>query len=862
MELSEWIDYAKNNYNTQKKVKVVGVIGKDSPDHGKGDNINSYLRENVFPVATSEDETCTIRAHYSEEEHILFLVMNGVDDLANVRKCLTNKNNEPINYFEAMSESEAQQIRMLHLLFISCHFILLFEETSRINTEQLRFFRRVNISRMQLRKRVNQKLVSAGLRNVAFNNCKLTQAEAEGRMGIPRLLMAFQRNNIRSDLGSSKKKELYHKLERSLDAQLAEALKTFELSGRGASAFCRLNETLPCVHLLNPDVVKRDIVNEMFETFMAEAEHRPESSQKLPNNNSFDIFLDDNLKSERYEISLENVIKLLDCLSCVLDASLEEGRSAADLNPMTKFIQTLQEDHMREARRLYTHDNTRQPRGMWRMPSDVSPVKTRSKEEHVMRFREATRYIETVVGNNTEEAIAELHAQCDEMWQTDMRACEAVSLMGHQCVKKLHPTFGDFTVSETQWTAHDAANTLLSTCTCGRKQLARLEPFSVKEANCDFFENQEFSCCRRLWRYEFQLYQENTDDKEDVAWDGDRDSNSLHADKKVVKREDESHESQMTESLVDDEGTDEDVSLDKTHSSLSDSEEEMYVRPTDRQLNSSRSERDMAVEYAKKLQRLMAAKKNNDFIEDVPNSLNAGRLPLFPSWFLTSFGDSILYNHSVGLAYQPNFKRGGEYLTPVIVNLDVDRDTWNRDLHKVRNEDSGRKHLSGRVNDDAPRVKLFIGFEYECSRGHRFFVDHVGEPMIYARKTNVHRESAQRSLLGNVLEADLPIRRPCTCRKPPLRSAQLQKIHVVTPKAPVHVTIDPKIVIPGHSGVYGTGQAPVELHHSKYYILQLPTVYSGPSGIWTPPEYLSGKHGTWTGGSIKVLYKPVHSYRW
>lgn len=416
-----------------------------------------------------------------------------------------------------------------------------------------------------------------------------------------------------------------------------------------------------------------------------------------------------------------------------------------------------------------------------------------------------------------------------------MRACEAISMMGNPCVKKAHPTFGDLTVPEARWVAHDTGDTLLSTCICGRKQAVRQEPFSVKEANYDFYENSKFTCCRRLWKYQFQVYQEDSDEKEvrfiqlnewltylffqEILWAA-RESNSFRETKKTVRREDELADDDelvvpMTDSLVEDEGSEDDTQL-SSQSSLPSSDEEMYVRPLSSRredYDSTKTELDLAVEHAKRLQQLEKAGKMNDFSLDVPNSLTAGKLPLFPSWHLTSLGDSSSYSHGSGLKNQPNFKIGGDYLLPVIVFLDVDSDTWNRDLIKMRSEDFPRKYLNGK--DDSVRVKLFIGFEYECSRGHRFFVDYSGEPIIYSKGANIVRESAHRSSLGDILKSDLPIRRPCTCRKLPLKSAQLQKIHVVTPKAPVHVTLDPKILIPGHQGVYGTGQAPLELHHSK-----------------------------------------------
>uniref|UniRef100_A0A8R1DND5 Nonsense-mediated mRNA decay factor SMG8 n=1 Tax=Caenorhabditis japonica TaxID=281687 RepID=A0A8R1DND5_CAEJA len=869
MEIGDWILKARDLYSTQldAKIKVVGVIGRDTPDHGKGDNINCYIRENVFPVASTQDETCTIRAHYSEDDQILFLVMNGVDDAANIRKFLKNDHQ---NYFEALAQSELQQIRMLHFLFISCHFILIFEQTSRIDLELLRFLRRANSARLQLRRKVNRKLVTAGLTEIPFSNRAMS--ELEGRVVIPRILIAFQRNNIRADVNPQKKRELYEKLEKHLDSQFNELLKTYELIDSGTSTLCHLHDTIPCVHLMNPRTVKRDIVCEMFDAVMMDAENRGVGSvQGLSSNNSFVMFLEENFRSEENEASLEHVIHLMDALLCILDGSIEDDGSEV-YKSMSTLMRNFQKVQLEQAIRLYTNQYGRPMDRRGGVREEAEPMRIRSKEEHTAKFNEATQYIKSVVANNTEDVLAKLQARCDEMWQSDMRACETMSLMGRACVKKFHPSFGDQSVPEAKWQAHDAANTLVSTCVCGRKQAIRQEPFSVKEANFDFYDNNvEFKCCRRLWRYQFQLYQEDSEEKEDSIMWADRESNSLYAGAKKVRREEDDEDLEvapLTDSLMEDDDSEEDVRV-RTQSSSSStcSDDDMYIRPSSSRRddsNASKTEHDLCVEYAKRLQKLEAAEKNNEFIVDVPNSLNTGKLPLFPSWFLTSLGDSSLYGHGKGLKNQPNFKIGGEYLTPVVVLLPVDADTFNRDLIKFRNDEFGSRRIvsSGKDGDDSARVKLFVGFEYECSRGHRFFVDHNGEPLIYPKGSNVVRESAQRSALGDVLHSDLPIRRPCTCRKKPLKSAQLQKIHVVTPKAPVQISVNPQILIPGHEGVYGIGQNPLELHHSKYYILHLPAVYSGPSGTWIPEEYSPEKKGVWKGGAIKVTYKPVYSFHW
>lgn len=887
MNLAKWIEQSRDVHGNllETRVKIIGVIGKDYPDHGKGDNINCYLRENVFPVAASEKETCSITAHFSEDEQILFLVMNGVDDVANLKKNLNCKKD---NYFEALAESESQQMRILHFLFISCHFILIFEQTSRIDLEFMRFLKKVNSLRLQYRKKVNQVLLSSGLRSVAFNNRKLLPLEAEGRMVIPRLLITFLRNNIRTDTNTGKKRELYEKLEKNLDSQFSDILKQYDLIDSGPSSLCQLNETIPMVHLLNPKTVKRDIVSEMFDIFLAEAENgtsaRVAGNYKLASNNAFVKFLEDNFRSEKNEISLGNVIKLLEALQCVLDGSLDDKPEGVTTQAQN-FVKRIKTDHIEEARRLYTDEKRplsgeRRDKG-FRSADKDSPdpsVKIRSREQHIMKYHEATNYIETVVGMNQEVVLSQVQAMCNDMWQSDLRACESVSTMGHPCVKKVHPIFGDQTVPEARWSAHDASNTLVSTCVCGRKQLIRQEPFSVKEANYDFYEHPDFKCCKRLWRYQFQLYQEDAEEKDDIMW-VDRESNSLRAAKKIARQEDELAEeideldipeslqqsmnssSEMSEDDIDDE-----LAIQSMSSQESVSDSESYARPNSRReelVSSSlaKSERDLAVEHAKRITKLERAGKLDEFVMGVPNSLTTGKLPIFPSFHLTALGDCSIYKHGAGIKYQPNFKLGGEYLTPAVVFLDVNQSVWCRDLNKMRCEDLSRKYGKD-LKGDSPRVKMFVGFEYECSRGHRFFVDHNGEPLIYARGTNVLKESTARSALGSILSSDLPLRRPCTCRKTPLKSAQLQKIHVVTPKAPVQITIDPKILVPGHEGTYGTGQEPLELHHSKYYVMHLPAIYSGPSGNWVPDEHNLDRQGIFKGGSIKVVYKPVLSFRW
>lgn len=46
-----------------------------------------------------------------------------------------------------------------------------------------------------------------------------------------------------------------------------------------------------------------------------------------------------------------------------------------------------------------------------------------------------------------------------------------------------------------------------------------------------------------------------------------------------------------------------------------------------------------------------------------------------------------------------------------------------------------------------------------------------------------------------LIRSDLPLWTKCTCRRLPQVSAQLMRLHVVTPKAPVTVILNPRVQV-------------------------------------------------------------------
>ncbi|PIO77459.1 hypothetical protein TELCIR_00442 [Teladorsagia circumcincta] len=66
---------------------------------------------------------------------------------------------------------------------------------------------------------------------------------------------------------------------------------------------------------------------------------------------------------------------------------------------------------------------------------------------------------------------------------------------------------------------HSNDITYLSICSCGRRQAVRRDPFTLKEANYDFyFENKVFSCCAGLEKHVFAVLEDDDSDVEKGLW--------------------------------------------------------------------------------------------------------------------------------------------------------------------------------------------------------------------------------------------------------------------------------------------------------------------------------------------------------
>lgn len=230
----------------------------------------------------------------------------------------------------------------------------------------------------------------------------------------------------------------------------------------------------------------------------------------------------------------------------------------------------------------------------------------------------------------------------------------------------------------------------------------------------------------------------------------------------------------------------------------------------------------------------------------------SGLLPQFQSWSLVCIGPSSIYSHNTGLPEhcQSGFLSGANYLLPwdVHVRLEHAHD-WAASYEKNRQRKKGGHSSGNSGNGNYFNLKIFVGTEYECPRGHRFFMSSPTE--MVRGGSGIVRDSGSKIVFN-----DMPLYFPCPCRtsKPPV--AQLMRVHVVTPKAPVDVILDPK-VRPGNRTnlTFVTGLSePAKLSQSAYWILRLPYIYQNDDGPMLQPTEVTPSTALLFGCLLSGMY--------
>ncbi|XP_073826726.1 nonsense-mediated mRNA decay factor SMG8 [Musca autumnalis] len=441
-------------------------------------------------------------------------------------------------------------------------------------------------------------------------------------------------------------------------------------------------------------------------------------------------------------------------------------------------------------------------------------------------------YMKYARGTDKATNEAKLREMCEACWRGGKEQCEYPSLRGNPCARPKH--------NAKDPTEHSSGLIFISACNCGKLQGRREDPYSTRHANYEFYEYMASNCnlCAKVKRINFAVFEPSINDyraaefergfpKLPMRKNQDMDEHSIHG----YSEDEEQFPINNSQPLAASQRTLTNLSLSTSIDNMNkiDKDQDREDDDDDEENSSDESVNELilkvketdAISEETTDRTIYRQPSTTEYLPGMMHTQSpAGLLPQFPSWSLCCVGASSVYSHNHGLQehFQSGFLSGSNFLLPWDVQVRLEHSAqWA--YEKTRYRKMGEVFV----------LKIFVGFEYECPRGHRFMMS--APDKILRGGSGILRDSGSKVVYNN-----MPLYFPCPCRTKKFDVAQLMRIHVVTPKAPVNVSLDPKVRTGDGDYVFVLGCEP-KLTQSAYWMLRLPYIYEGDDGpIPTPTE--------------------------
>eukprot|EP00795_Rhopilema_esculentum_P006867 gene6867-12467_t len=548
---------------------------------------------------------------------------------------------------------------------------------------------------------------------------------------------------------------------------------------------------------------------------------------------------------------------------------------------------------------------------------------------HLQQLSQALHvYTLNARGPAFEHYIAQLQEDCNQIWWNGRQLCEIRSLTGQPCVYPFHRIPDGKDMSQHDDSAgipckpHSSRVTSVAACNCGRIQGTREDPFDLKVANYEFYQELERKCCSYLVHLRLPTHEmdEAAIAKEKQGGYGELAGHESSQTSDLLKQETGAQEGgQMSQNIAtsvaftlsnkDTIPYSEPSINDPTQTGLSIGFQftaeltDMEIKDDIVSVYSAQHNEGRSVPKADNRQSTELSTVNTtgslgrriSFTEYTETMISEdsppGLLPLFSSWNLLCLGSASLYNPQKGIE-QHGFFSGNNFLLPWEIKIsdsatammqkeagsvikdggeeqwpapgevsksrgtstsgpgvhlpifqtvkklrslakEIEKKDTNEPLAKVSTPTKPQK--GGKEDKNRQNIiKAYIGIEYECPRGHRFFCSSP-ERIAKASTTGHLRDTASK-----LLQYDMPMYFPCPCRAAkPLHLAQLSRSYIVTPDSCVGIRINPRVQ-PGEDSsapVFSLGSKNgVCLPRNSFCVLKFPYVYMDESGPYLPPH--------------------------
>ncbi|XP_076653468.1 nonsense-mediated mRNA decay factor SMG8 isoform X1 [Halictus rubicundus] len=865
---------------TDKKVVIVSVFGK-SQYRSKGcktSMLSSILQVDLLDEPQVDQDTFSeIEGYYDTKDKTIYLHLRGLLD---THSLLTEYNRfaekqDCKDFLSVWAHMRDKYARALLVLFHISHVIVLVHPTHTFDYSYVHLFRAMDIVRQK---------VSPQLSDVLSCIYSLPKDwVANVRPCSPRVLFYFETcPTVFQDSASGTN---IKRLEHSLEDQIYHVLRKNRIvTNISSNSLFAIPANQEFVYVHTGTTESRDILGYMAKKLIqsCKASSGGSTSRSLASQDSnipiddqetetrsFRLFLqqhinlafargfDDNVgrhsvpayfeiptagifyevANKVYDYFMHGTDKELLTLHSLLDTDVKFSKSRCS-KVLPRALQTYQEN----------------------LPQHYTRAYHETKLAHAMAVFEMHAR-----GPLFEEFSEKLQAECEKHWRSGRQMCEVLSLTGNPCTNPIHRGGSEGAGGGEQPEARDNDNDLpirehcsgvryICACNCGRCQGSREDPFSLRQANYEYFQMLAKQCgCAQLENIQFPVFQPSTHNYRPAQLLSitKRKDSFCHAESPTPRGNTQACSLGVNTLNVSDdnrtpygsggqfqqisEPNEDGPKLSKT--SLTPSDAHKVV------IEVSDSDAD------NKEKSLVRQPSTTEYLPGMLHTESpAGLLPQFSSWSLVCLGPSSLYSHNLGLQHQAGVLPTSAFLLPWDVTVRLEHQKERGSLWPTISDHGAHGYcprgknfqnmntIRGRKSKGGKEfvVKIFVGVEYECPRGHRFMAS-APDKVLKATGNGIVKDSGNKVTSST---ADMPLYFPCPCRQTKPLIAQLMRIHVVTPKAPVHVTLNPRVQPgPPPCPIFVTGcDEPIKLSQSAYWVLRLPYVYMDEKGPYLAPK--------------------------
>ncbi|CAF2410601.1 unnamed protein product [Rotaria sp. Silwood2] len=455
---------------------------------------------------------------------------------------------------------------------------------------------------------------------------------------------------------------------------------------------------------------------------------------------------------------------------------------------------------------------------------------------HEQRLQATIEFFATYArGSSSKRYVQQLSEQCTRLWHDGRQLCEAISLTRNPCKNELHRVPGEedsndsANLAHLPVRAHNSKIQLMAASNCGQILQEREDPFDLKEANYDFYQDVNKMLSGKPIYFEFPIFRGTVTSTEIRAY------NNPKIESKLSKpSQDLSGASDLSQSKS--------VAL---YSPVPDDEQQALDNIT----GDKSSERHKSVTCADDEQPIPST---TEYLDGMTHSDSPpGLLPRYSSWSLCCIGRASDYIPTKGLQ-QPGFLTNLNHLIPWDINPHNNQTSAANaaggggggggvaQYHQQRTtatrsyKNNRRGATSASIWDVT--IRVYIGCEYECPRGHRFMCSSPNHVIRVVQNGIVKDDGAK------LVRSDMPLYTPCSCRILSTGArvwAQLMRAYVVTPSSstPIQCVLHPQVVPAGPNSptFFPSYTQPIHLTEDSIWILRFPFIYhDGEKPLYRP----------------------------